>query len=98
MHQKQQQAEHKLQDSHIKSLENDIGAANMHKIYNDSIVQAQKKRKMDTTVDFTTEDNEDQNPMLSTIEPLVSTLTERLMGVFYRNFSLLGAILQRTGG
>jgi len=65
MHKKQQRAEHKLQVGHIKSLENDIGAANMHKIYNNSIVQAQKKRKMDTTVDLTTEDKEDQNPMLS---------------------------------
>jgi hypothetical protein len=61
MHQKQQQAEHKLQDSHIKSLENDIGAANMHKIYNNSIVQAQKKCKMDTTVDLTIEDIKHQH-------------------------------------
>jgi len=46
---------------------------------------------MDTTVDLTTEDKEDQNSMLSTIEPLVSTLTERLVGAIGEHDEALAA-------
>jgi len=67
---KRQKTEHRLQHGHLKSLENDLGTDSIRKAFNAGITEARiaNKRKH-AQVDLT---KEDENPMLTTIAPLIA--------------------------